>query len=108
MLAHTFAVSVGETPDGVDLHRDARERLREGIVQLDGEACALVDLEVRDGAIDLFIGELPAAPFREPPERRVPHEDRRQDEHERADDGCRRAADDGVSGGSGTAPRFET
>ena len=57
------------------LHGNARERLRDGVVQFDGEARPLDRLEVGLYAGDRFAGEFSSTAFRTPPELKVPESD---------------------------------
>ena len=69
---------------GVELHRRAGQRLRDGVVDFRGEPRALGGLELRQRTCGAFVEEFPSALFGKMPERPVP--DQNGGNHEQEDD----------------------
>ena len=73
------------TFSGGDLVGDGGQVLRQMVVQLGGETCALICLHLRFRLRDLAAVYFASAPFGEDAERRVPDEDRHEQQQQHAD-----------------------
>lgn len=83
---HAVPVARREIAGGVDLERHAGQHLGDRVVELDGEACALLDLQSRRRGGQALVREFLSAPVREPPQERIPREDGEDEQDESANE----------------------